>query len=101
MTAHALPDMATTTDTYPELVRGESSHGSVDEKAAVKQPKHEVDHEQVHDGEHSLETHDMYVARRCLHFARRRWLLTRVACSSKPFPIDPDEPEETHQLTLR
>lgn len=42
--------------TYPELARGESSQGSVDEK---QQHKVEADHEKVHDGEYDLDSHDM------------------------------------------
>ena len=35
------------------------------------------------------------------HFFLTKLVLTISATSSKPFPIDPDDVEETHQLTFR
>ncbi|RPD54927.1 OPT oligopeptide transporter [Lentinus tigrinus ALCF2SS1-7] len=56
-----------------ELTHGESSRGSSDEKNYT-----EKDAPELHD-DYDLNAHDI----------------------TKPFPVDPDEIEETHQLTLR
>ncbi|KAH9941892.1 OPT oligopeptide transporter [Epithele typhae] len=67
--------MATTTELQPELTefaRGESSHGSVDEKH-----QHDAEKQNVADDAH------------------------KPVDITRPFPIEDDEMEETHQLTVR
>ena len=72
--------------------RGESSHGSVtDEKKAAGEHVLGVD-------EYESEMPDMYAF---LILPQTLLCSCMRSYSSKPFPPDPDEMVETHQLTLR
>lgn len=73
----------------PELRHSPTSSEFADEKAPGKRDEEELAH-------HEEELLDVYVSLLSLTLH----LLT-IPPSTQPFPVDPDEPEETHQLTIR